>query len=423
MKTIVVIGTAWGDEGKGKITDFLASKADIVARFQGGNNAGHTVIVDGEYHLFQLLPSGVVNQKTTNLMTNGMVIDPKGLIEELDELKNPNLKLFISNRAHVVMPYHLAIEQANELRKGKDKLATTGHGIGPTYSDKANRIGLRMDAFVGPNFKEELTKIINLKNIEADKLGIPHFNVDEIYDEYKHYAQRLRPHVIDTSIYLNEQIEKGKKVLFEGAQGVMLCIENGTYPFVTSSSPTAAAVPLYTGIAPWLLEGAVGVVKAYATREGAGPMPTLITDEDINKHFHKTKVEYEPRTGTYRRVGWLDTVILRHAKRVSGLTYLAVTVLDILSGLDELKICISYTLDGKVIDYIPADTNEYRKVKPNFITLRGWSEDISQIKSYEELPENAKIYLEKIEKYTGVKIGLFSVGPAREQTIMVEDFF
>ncbi|NLL69330.1 MAG: adenylosuccinate synthetase, partial [Acholeplasmataceae bacterium] len=203
----------------------------------------------------------------------------------------------------------------------------------------------------------------------------------------------------------------------------MLCIENGTYPFVTSSSPTAAAVPLYTGIAPWLLEGAVGVVKAYATREGAGPMPTLITDEDINKHFHKTKVEYEPRTGTYRRVGWLDTVILRHAKRVSGLTYLAVTVLDILSGLDELKICISYTLDGKVIDYIPADTNEYRKVKPNFITLRGWSEDISQIKSYEELPENAKIYLEKIEKYTGVKIGLFSVGPAREQTIMVEDFF
>lgn len=423
MKTIVVIGTAWGDEGKGKITDFLATKADVVARFQGGNNAGHTVIVGGEYHLFQLLPSGVVSKNTINLMTNGMVIDPKGLIEEIDELQNPNLKLYISNRAHVVMPYHLAIERANEERKGKNKLVTTGHGIGPTYSDKANRIGLRMDAFVGPNFKEVLTKIINLKNIEADKLGIPRFDVEKIYDEYKEYANRLRPHVIDTSIFLNEQIEKGKKVLFEGAQGVMLCIENGTYPFVTSSSPTAAAVPLYTGIAPWLLEGAVGVVKAYATREGAGPMPTLITDDNITKHFHKTKVEYEPRTGTYRRVGWLDTVILRHAKRVSGLSYLAVTVLDILSGLDELKICTSYTLNDEVIDFLPADTSEYAKVKTNYITVPGWKEDISHVKSYDELPENAKLYLEKIEQLTGVKIGIFSVGPAREQTIMIEDFF
>ncbi|MGI6787350.1 MAG: adenylosuccinate synthase [Acholeplasmataceae bacterium] len=423
MKTIVVIGTAWGDEGKGKITDFLAAKADVVARFQGGNNAGHTVIVDGKHHLFQLLPSGVINPKTTNLLTNGMVIDPKGILEEIDELGKKDLKLFISNRAHVVMPYHLAIESANERRKGDKKLQTTGHGIGPTYSDKANRIGLRMEQFVGPNFKKQLENIINLKNLEADKLGIPRFNFKEIYEEYKEYAKRLKPHVIDTSLYLNEQIEKGKKVLFEGAQGVMLCLENGTYPFVTSSSPTAAAVPLYAGIAPWLLEGAVGVVKAYATREGAGPMPTLIPDDKIQAHFHKTKVEYEPRTKTYRRVGWLDTVILRHAKRVSGLTYLAVTVLDILSGLDELKICTSYNLNGEVIDYIPADINEYEKVTPNFITLPGWKEDISHVSSYEELPENAKKYLEKIEKLVGVEIGIFSVGPAREQTIQVKDFF
>lgn len=217
MKTIVVIGTAWGDEGKGKITDFLAAKADVVARFQGGNNAGHTVIVDGKHHLFQLLPSGVINPKTTNLLTNGMVIDPKGILEEIDELGKKDLKLFISNRAHVVMPYHLAIESANERRKGDKKLQTTGHGIGPTYSDKANRIGLRMEQFVGPNFKKQLENIINLKNLEADKLGIPRFNFKEIYEEYKEYAKRLKPHVIDTSLYLNEQIEKGKKVLFEGA--------------------------------------------------------------------------------------------------------------------------------------------------------------------------------------------------------------
>lgn len=420
MNTIVVIGTAWGDEGKGKITDFLATKADVVARFQGGNNAGHTVIVNNKMHLFQLLPSGAINPKTVNLLTNGMVIDVKGLLEEVDELNDPKLQLYLSNRAHVVMPYHLTIEQTNEDRKGKDKLVTTGHGIGPTYSDKANRIGLRMDAFVGPNFKKELEKIINIKNSENTNYQ---FDVDMIYQEYKEYAKRLAPHVIDTSIYLNQAIEDGKKVLFEGAQGVMLCIENGTYPFVTSSSPTAAAVPLYTGIAPWLLEGAVGVVKAYTTREGTGPMPTLITDEKIVNHFHKTKVEYEPRTKTYRRVGWFDSVIIRHAKRVSGLSYLAVTVLDILSGLKELKICTSYTLDGKEIDYIPADINDYQRVVANYITVPGWEEDISSVTSFNELPDNAKNYLKLIEKYSKTEIGIFSVGPAREQTIMVKEFF
>lgn len=423
MKTIVVIGTAWGDEGKGKITDFLATKADVVARFQGGNNAGHTVIVDGKHHLFQLLPSGAISSKTINLLTNGMVIDPKGILEEIDELNNPHLKIFISNRAHVVMPYHLAIERANEERKGKNRLNTTGHGIGPTYSDKANRIGLRMEQFVGPNFKEQLANIIEVKNIEAEKLGVLPFDLETIYNEYVDYAKRLKPFVIDTSVYLNEAILKGKKVLFEGAQGVMLCLENGTYPFVTSSSPTAAAVPLYTGIAPWLLDGAVGVVKAYTTREGAGPMPTLITDDIITGHFHKTKVEYEPRTKTYRRVGWLDSVILRHAKRVSGLSYLAVTVLDILTGLDELKICVSYNLNNQIIDFIPADIKEYEKVTPNFITLPGWNEDISKVTSFDELPQNAKNYLLKIQELTGVEIGIFSVGPAREQTILVKDFF
>jgi len=423
MNTIVVVGTAWGDEGKGKITDFLASKADIVARFQGGNNAGHTVIANGKYHLFQLLPSGVVNKNVTNLLTQGMVIDVKGLLEEIDELNDPNLKLYISNRAHVVMPYHLKIEEAIEEKKGKNKLSTTKKGIGPTYSDKANRIGLRMENFIGPNFKSDLKNIIDQKNIEAENLGIPLFDFLEIYNEYKEYSKRIKKYVVDTSILLNEAIKNKKKVLFEGAQGVMLCLENGTYPYVTSSSPTAAALPLYAGIAPWLLEGAVGVVKAYMTREGAGPMPTLIEDEKIINHFHKTKVEYEPRTKTYRRPGWFDSVILRHSKRVSGISHIAVTVLDVLSGLDELKVCISYNLNGKEIDYIPADINEYSKVTPNYITLPGWSEDISNVKSYDELPLNAQNYLNKISKLSGLDVVIFSVGPKREQTISVRNIF
>lgn len=423
MNTIVVVGTAWGDEGKGKITDYLASSADIVARFQGGNNAGHTVIADGKYHLFQLLPSGAVNNGVVNLLTQGMVIDVKGLLAEIDELNDPLLKLFVSNRAHVVMPYHLKIEEANELNKGKDKLDTTKKGIGPAYSDKANRIGLRMENFVGPNFKEDLKKIINLKNIEAEKLNIPLFDFEEIYNEYSVYAKRMKKYVTDTSIMLNEAITNKKKILFEGAQGVMLCLENGTYPFVTSSSPTASALPLYAGIAPWLLEGAVGVVKAYITREGAGPMPTLIKDEEIVKHFHKTKVEYEPRTKTYRRPGWFDSVILRHSKRVSGLSHIAITVLDVLSGLDEILVCVSYNLNGEVIDYIPADVNIYSKVTPNFITLPGWHEDISNVKSFNELPVNAQNYLRKLEELSGLELALFSVGPNREQTIKVKEIF
>lgn len=423
MNTIVVVGTAWGDEGKGKITDYLASSADIVARFQGGNNAGHTVIADGKYHLFQLLPSGAVNNGVVNLLTQGMVIDVKGLLAEIDELNDPLLKLFVSNRAHVVMPYHLKIEEANELNKGKDKLDTTKKGIGPAYSDKANRIGLRMENFVGPNFKEDLKKIINLKNIEAEKLNIPLFDFEEIYNEYSVYAKRMKKYVTDTSIMLNEAITNKKKILFEGAQGVMLCLENGTYPFVTSSSPTASALPLYAGIAPWLLEGAVGVVKAYITREGAGPMPTLIKDEEIVKHFHKTKVEYEPRTKTYRRPGWFDSVILRHSKRVSGLSHIAITVLDVLSGLDEILVCVSYNLNGEVIDYIPADVNIYSKVTPNFITLPGWHEDISNVKSFNELPVNAQNYLRKLEELSGLELAMFSVGPNREQTIKVKEIF
>lgn len=422
MKTIVVVGTAWGDEGKGKITDFLSEKADIVARYQGGNNAGHSVSSGDKSHYFQSLPSGALSDTTINVIAGGALVDPKGLLEEIDRLNNPHLKLFISNRAHVIFPHHLEIERANEALKGKGRINTTGKGIGFAYSDKYFRIGMRMDIFTGDGFYEGLKSLIEHKNREAKMYGIKPFNVDEVYSEYKVYAERLKSMVIDTSIYLNEAIEQGKKVLFEGAQGAMLCIEHGTYPYVTSSSPTAAAVPLYTGIAPWLLEGSIGVTKAYMSREGSGPMPSLMKDEKTIKHF-KTMAEYEVRTKQYRRTGWLDAVALRHAKRVGGLSYLAVTVLDVLSGLDEIYICNGYKLDGKLIDYVPSNIKDYERVEPVYIKLPGFKEDISNIKSYDELPLNAKGYLKKIEELTKTEVCIFSVGPKREQTIVVKDVF
>lgn len=423
MKTIVVLGTAWGDEGKGKITDFLSSKADITARYQGGNNAGHSVTAKGKTHYFQSLPSGAMSDNTINLITNGAVVDPKGLLKEIKELDNPNLKLYISDKAHVIFSFHLEVEKLNELRKGKEKLNTTGKGIGPAYSDKINRVGMRMGVFVSSDFKEELKKLVDYKNEEIKGSHLKPFNFEEIYQEYQQYADQLRKCVIDTSIYLNKAIEDGKKILFEGAQGIMLCIENGSYPYVTSSSPTAAAVPLCTGIAPWHLNGAIGVAKAFVSREGAGPMPTLISDQETIKHFYKAGSEFEIRTQAYRRIGWFDAVLLNHGKRVSGLSYLAVTVLDALSGLDELKICVNYELDGKTIDYVPSNINEFSRVKPIYLTLPGWKEDISNVKSFEELPINAQNYLKKLEELIGVEVAIFSVGPAREQTVLVKNFF
>lgn len=423
MKTIVVLGTAWGDEGKGKITDFLSLKADITARYQGGNNAGHSVTAKGKTHYFQSLPSGAMSDNTVNLITNGAVIDPKGLLKEISDLNNPNLKLYISDKAHVIFSFHLEVEKLNELRKGKEKLNTTGKGIGPTYSDKINRVGMRMGVFVSSDFKEELKKLIDYKNEEIKGSNLEPFDFEKIYLEYQEYAKQLKKHVIDTSIYLNKAIYDGKKILFEGAQGIMLCIENGTYPYVTSSSPTAAAVPLCTGIAPWHLNGAIGVAKAFVSREGAGPMPTLIHDEKTIKHFYKAGSEFEIRTQTYRRIGWFDAVLLNHGKRVSGLSYLAVTVLDALSGLDEIKICVAYDLDGEIIDYVPSNIKEFSRVKPIYLTIPGWQEDISNVKSFGQLPSNAKKYIKKIEELVGVKVAIFSVGPAREQTILIKEIF
>lgn len=420
MKRFVIVGTQWGDEGKGKITDFLAQKMDVVVRYQGGNNAGHTVVLGDKKYALHLLPSGILNPKIENVMANGMVINPKAFVEEFNQFNNSNLH--ISDRAHVVLPFHLSFDSAYELSKGDSKIGTTHKGIGPAYTDKASRIGMRVSTFVHPTrMKEQLRSLIELKNKELELFSYAPLDFDSIYHEYQEYAHIMRPFVKDTSLYLNQMIKEDKSILFEGAQGVLLCLDHGTYPFVTSSSPTASSVPLNTGIAPWLLDGAIGVTKAYSTRVGSGPMPSEIFG-DLADYIRKTGKEYGTTTGRPRRIGYLDTVVLRHTLRVSGLTYLAVTLLDVLSYIKELKIVISYTLDGKEIDQIPAEIIDFEACQPNYITLPGWDSDITNVKSFDELPENAKNYLNKIEELVGVKIGLFSVGPDRNQTIMVKDF-
>lgn len=422
MKRMVVVGTQWGDEGKGKITDYLAQKADVVVRYQGGNNAGHTVVIKGDKHSLHLLPSGILSQTIDNVMANGMVINPKAFVEEIKTIMTP-FKLSISDRAHIVLPYHPELDKAYEKHKGDEKIGTTHKGIGPAYTDKSARIGIRVSTFIHEErFYKELKELVDQKNFELSHYDHPQVDFNQIYDEYKSYAKVMAPYVKDTSVYLNQLINENKKVLFEGAQGVLLCLDHGTYPYVTSSSPTASSVPLNTGIAPWLVEGAIGVTKAYTTRVGSGPMPSEILG-DLAHHIREVGREYGTTTGRPRRIGWLDTVILRHTKRVSGLSYLAVTLLDVLSGIDELKIVTHYTLHDEVIDRIPSDIEDFIEAKPVYITLPGWKEDITQVTSFDDLPIQAKDYLRKIEELVGVPIGMFSVGPDRDQTIMVTNFF
>lgn len=422
MKRIVIVGSQWGDEGKGKITDYLAQRAEVVVRYQGGNNAGHTVVFDGNKYSLHLLPSGIFNPKIKNVMANGMVIDPKGFVDEISKIETP-YQIYISNRAHVVLPFHKKIDEVNELMKADQKIGTTHKGIGPTYTDKFARTGLRMAAFINPQlFKSYLENELPYKNKILSDAGFDTFDIDEVFETYQTYAKQIEKHVCDTSLLLNQWIEEDKKILFEGAQGIMLCVDHGTYPFVTSSSPTAASVPLNTGIAPWLLEGSVGVTKAYTTRVGEGVFPSEISG-DLAHEIRERGHEYGTTTKRPRRIGWLDTVVLRHAKRVSGLSFLAVTLLDVLSGVKTLNIVTHYKLDGKIIDYVPADVHTYEKCIPVYETLPGWDEDITGVTSFDQLPEQAKNYLNRLSELVNVKIGMFSVGPDRVQTVEIEEIF
>lgn len=426
MSTLVVVGSQWGDEGKGKITDYMAQKADVVVRSQGGNNAGHTITIEGEKFALRSIPSGIFNPKIKNVMANGMVIDPKQMLEELKGLEDRGIKdyqLFVSNRAHIVLPYHRLLDGAYEKFKGDKKIGTTKKGIGPAYADKINRIGIRIADLIDPHiFAEALKTTLTIKNMELKMLGEEELDFDSIYNEYVEYGKRIKPFVCDTSLLLEEEIEAGHKVLFEGAQGVMLCIEHGTYPYVTSSSPTGASVPVNSGVAPKYIDNVLGVCKAYTTRVGEGPFPTEIENE-IGNYIRERGHEYGTVTKRPRRVGWLDCVALNYARRVSGINYLSLMLFDVLSGLKEVKICYAYELDGKVIKTIPATLSELERCKPLYITMPGWDMDITHVTSFDELPKNAKAYIRKIEELTKSEIVIFSVGPDRSQTIQLKDFF
>ncbi|SFC00005.1 Adenylosuccinate synthetase [Alkalibacterium subtropicum] len=426
MSTFVVLGAQWGDEGKGKMTDFLAESADLVVRFQGGNNAGHTVIVgDSEYKL-HLIPSGILYDDKLNILGNGTVIDPEALFKEISYLEDLNVavtpeKLLISDRAHVILPYHRLLDKASDKLR-KNAIGTTGKGIGPAYTDKAERSGIRMCDLIKPDvFKRKLEENIKKKNdLLVSVYDEEPLDFDEVYETYSAYAERLIPFVKDTSVRLYDEIKADKKVLFEGAQGMLLDIDYGTYPFVTSSNTIAGGVCTGTGIGPTMLKGAVGVAKAYTTRVGEGPFPTELTDE-TGRWIQEKGGEVGVTTGRPRRCGWLDLVILKTSARVSGLTNLVVTKIDTLAGLDTIEVCVGYKFKGQVIDYFPASLEDLAACEPVYETFEGWGEEAATAKTYDELPENAKIYLKRIEEFTGVEVSIVSVGPKRDQTIVVNE--
>ncbi len=425
-KRVVVIGTQWGDEGKGKITDYLANKADVVVRSQGGNNAGHTILFNNNKYALHLIPSGIFNPNIINIMANGMVINPKALLKELDMLKNKGItdfKLFISNRAHVVMPYHIELDEVYENLKGDNKVGTTKRGIGPAYADKVNRIGIRViDLLNEKTLKSKINIALQPANILLKSQKMHTFDANELYKEFIKIGKKLKSYICDTSVLLDKLIKEEKNVLFEGAQGSMLCLDHGTYPYVTSSSPTAASISINTGIAPNTIDEVIGVTKAYTTRVGEGVFTTEFEDE-IAKKIREVGHEYGTTTKRPRRIGWLDLVVLRHVKRINGLTGICIMLLDVLTNVKYIKICTGYMLNGKTIDYIPADYSEYKKCVPVFEIFPGWTEDITQVKSIEELPVNCKNYLNAIEKYLGVNVTIFSVGPDRLQTVTLKNIF
>ena len=427
MSSIVVVGTQWGDEGKGKITDFLAEQADVIARFSGGNNAGHTIQFGGETYKLHLVPSGIFYKDKLAVIGNGVVVDPVALLKELDGLNERGIStdnLRISNRAQVILPYHLAQDEYEERRRGDNKIGTTKKGIGPAYVDKAQRIGIRMaDLLEKETFERRLKENIEYKNAYFKGMfneTCPTF--DEIFDEYYAAGQRLKDYVTDTAKILDDANVADEKVLFEGAQGVMLDIDHGTYPFVTSSNPVAGNVTVGTGVGPTSVSKVIGVCKSYTSRVGDVPFPTELFDED-GHHIREVGREYGTTTGRPRRVGWFDSVVLRHSRRVSGITDLSINSIDVLTGLDTVKICTAYELDGEKITEYPANLDQLRRCKPIFEELPGWTEDITGCRSLDELPENARNYLERISELCGVHISIFSVGPDREQTNLLEQLW
>ncbi len=427
MPSVVIIGAQWGDEGKGKIIDYLAGKADVVVRAQGGNNAGHTVIVDDKKYAFHLLPSGVLYSDKQNIIGNGVVFDPEGFLKEIDILESQGVdtsNVMIDERVHVIFPYHKKIDVLEEESRGENKIGTTKKGIGPCYMDKIERSGIRLGELLDKeHFKNRLFQQVERKNklIEGfyESQG---FDPQEIYDIYCQYVERLKKYITDTTVVVYEALTSGKKVLFEGAQGTLLDIDLGTYPYVTSSHPTSGGFCVGAGVGPNMIGEVIGAVKAYTTRVGSGPFPTELDDE-IGGQIRVKGNEFGTTTGRPRRCGWFDGVMVKYTSRINGLTAVSLMLMDVLSGFDKIKMCIGYEYKGEVIQHFPADLNKLSQCTPIYKELDGWKEDITQIEKYEDLPINAKKYIEAIEEYLQVPVKIISVGPKRNQTIIRETIF
>lgn len=424
-KTVVVLGTQWGDEGKGKITHFLSADADYVVRYQGGDNAGHTIRFQNKTYKLHLLPSGVFNPKATNILGNGMVVNVKNFLKEVEQLEQEGKyyhNIFISDRAHVLFDYHQFLDGLNEEKLGSGKIGTTKRGIGPAYTDKTARVGIRFAEFIRPEFTEHFIKNLQEKNLQLSLYHADTLDIDALVNEYQKIVEKIKPFVIDSVTVLNEALASGNKILFEGAQGTLLDVDFGTYPFVTSSNCSAGGVATGSGIALNKIDEVVGVVKAYSTRVGSGAFPTEFEDGTAD-YIRKTGNEYGTSTGRPRRIGWFDGVIVNYSRIINGLTGLAVTLLDVLTGLKTVKICTGYELDGKIIHTVPAAIKDFERCRPVYEELPGWTEDISKVKSFSELPVNAQKYLQRIEEITKVPVIVFSVGPDQKQTVVRRNIF
>ena len=425
MPAVVLLGAQWGDEGKGKATDLLGDRVDYVVRYQGGNNAGHTVVIGDQKYALHLLPSGILSPNVIPVIGNGVVIDPAVLLQEIKDLNERGIntsKLKISTNAHLITPYHRTIDKVSERFLGKSKIGTTGRGIGPAYADKINRIGIRVqDLFDQSILKQKIEAALHDKNqILVKVFNRKGITVDEVINEYLGFAEALKPYVTDTSLLLDKALQQGKVVLLEGSQGTLLDVDHGTYPFVTSSNPTAGGASTGSGIGPTKITRVIGILKAYTTRVGSGPFPTELFDED-GESLRKTGGEVGVTTGRNRRCGWFDAPIARYAVRVNGLTDFFLTKLDVLTGWEEIPVCVAYEIDGERVEELPASQSDFHHAKPIYEYLPGWKEDISMAKSVADLPKNAQEYVKFLEKISGAPMSAIGVGPGRDETIVVRD--
>ncbi len=425
MANVIVIGAQWGDEGKGKITDLLSRSADVVVRSQGGVNAGHTVVVAKKTFKLHLIPSGILYPKTECIIGSGTVIDPQVLIEEIEQLKALGVtvdNLYISQTAHITMPYHRQIDEASEESRGEYKIGTTGRGIGPTYADKSERTGIRVLDLMNPDhLRKQLSWTINYKNVILEKLyNLPPLDPEKVIEEYLKYADFLRPFVVDSSLKIYEAVNKKKNILFEGAQGTLLDLDHGTYPYVTSSNPIAGGACVGAGVGPTTIDRVIGVAKAYTTRVGEGPFPTELNDS-VGEFLGDVGAEFGTTTGRRRRCGWFDAVIGRYAVRINGLDCLAITKLDVLDELAEIKVCVAYEIDGETCHHFPTNASQFANCRPIYKTLPGWQKSTTNCRSLSDLPKEALNYLKFMAELMEVPIAIVSVGPGRDHTIIVED--